>query len=116
MDVEAALLAAIAAHPDEDMPRLAYADWLDEHGRPVRAEFIRVRCAVKHLENLPAEEQRPRVHLWRRNNELLENHRRDLLGPLGDDLTYFAAVFDRGFVTQLTVTAALFLKHVDAIL
>src|SRR5437763_126594 len=115
MDDEAALLAAIAAHPDEDTPRLAYADWLDEHGRPIRAEFIRVQCAVKHLEQLPAAEQRPHVHVWRRQNELLEQHRRDLLGSLGDDLTYFDAVFDRGFLTELTLTAALFLKHIDAI-
>jgi uncharacterized protein (TIGR02996 family) len=28
---EDALLAAIREHPDEDTPRLAYADWLDEH-------------------------------------------------------------------------------------
>lgn len=48
---EHALLAAIIAHPDEDTPRLVYADWLDEHadslsGRDpaeirARAEFIR---------------------------------------------------------------------------
>jgi uncharacterized protein (TIGR02996 family) len=44
MTDEAALLAAILAHPDEDTPRLMYADWLDEHGRPERAEFIRIQC------------------------------------------------------------------------
>jgi uncharacterized protein (TIGR02996 family) len=37
-----ALLAAIVAHPDEDTPRLMYADWLDENGDPARAEFIRL--------------------------------------------------------------------------
>lgn len=31
---ESALLAAIAAHPDEDTPRLMYADWLDENDQP----------------------------------------------------------------------------------
>jgi uncharacterized protein (TIGR02996 family) len=36
-----ALLAAIRAHPDEDTPRLVYADWLDENGSPARARFIR---------------------------------------------------------------------------
>ncbi|MBY0513340.1 MAG: TIGR02996 domain-containing protein [Gemmataceae bacterium] len=115
MDVEEGLLAAITAHPTEDTPRLVYADWLEENGQPVRAEFIRVQCAVKHLEELPAEKQRPHVHLWRRNQELLDHHRRDLLGPLGDDLTYFDAVFDRGFLTQLTVSLPLFLKHAAAI-
>src|SRR4051812_5383520 len=37
-----ALLAAIAEAPDDDAPRLVYADWLEEHGDDARAEFIRV--------------------------------------------------------------------------
>lgn len=28
---EAGLLADICAHPDEDGPRLIYADWLEDH-------------------------------------------------------------------------------------
>lgn len=53
---EAALLAAIIACPDEDTPRLIYADWLDEHqpdptpspapGPSARAEYIRVQCRL----------------------------------------------------------------------
>ncbi len=39
-----ALLAAIASNPDDDLPRLVYADWLDEHGDGERAEFIRLQC------------------------------------------------------------------------
>ena len=39
-----ALFSAILAEPDADMPRLMYADWLDEHGQPERAEFIRIQC------------------------------------------------------------------------
>ena len=31
-------VAAIAASPDDDLPRLVFADWLDEHGDPDRAE------------------------------------------------------------------------------
>ncbi len=45
----AALLAAIAAHPVEDVPRLAYADWLTENGRPEEGEFIRVQCRLASL-------------------------------------------------------------------
>jgi uncharacterized protein (TIGR02996 family) len=41
-----ALIAAILANPDEDTPRLMYADWLDEHGEAPRAEFIRVQCEL----------------------------------------------------------------------
>jgi uncharacterized protein (TIGR02996 family) len=39
-----ALLAAIIANPDDDTPRLVYADWLQENGQPERAEFIRLQC------------------------------------------------------------------------
>jgi uncharacterized protein (TIGR02996 family) len=43
---EQALLAAIWADPHDDTPRLVYADWLDEHGQPDRAEFVRVQCEL----------------------------------------------------------------------
>ncbi len=39
-----ALLRSILENPADDAPRLVYADWLDDHGEPVRAEFIRVQC------------------------------------------------------------------------
>ena len=32
MDERRALLLAAIAHPEEDTPRLALADWLQEHG------------------------------------------------------------------------------------
>jgi uncharacterized protein (TIGR02996 family) len=44
-----ALEAAVIARADEDTPRLAYADWLDDHGDPVRAEWIRVQCRLADL-------------------------------------------------------------------
>ncbi|AMV25498.1 hypothetical protein VT84_13955 [Gemmata sp. SH-PL17] len=37
------LLAAVLAHPDEDTPRLMYADELDAQGQHERAEFIRLQ-------------------------------------------------------------------------
>ncbi len=36
-----ALLKAILEAPDEDVPRLVYADWLQENGLGARADFIR---------------------------------------------------------------------------
>jgi len=39
---EAALLHAVCLHPEDDTPRLIYADWLEERGDP-RSEFIRVQ-------------------------------------------------------------------------
>jgi uncharacterized protein (TIGR02996 family) len=44
---ERALLNAIIAAPDDDLPRLVYADWLEEHDRAERAEFIRVQCELR---------------------------------------------------------------------
>ena len=42
-------LATIIAHPEDDAPRLVYADWLEERGDEVsvaRSEFIRVQCEL----------------------------------------------------------------------
>ena len=39
-----AFLRAIFDAPDDDTPRLVYADFLDDHGFPDRAELIRVQC------------------------------------------------------------------------
>ncbi len=46
MSEPAAFLAAIAAAPHDDTPRLIFADWLEEQGQPERAEFIRVQCEL----------------------------------------------------------------------
>jgi uncharacterized protein (TIGR02996 family) len=45
------LLAAIRAHPEEDTPRLMFADWLEEHGDEVRAEFVRLQCELARLDS-----------------------------------------------------------------
>jgi len=49
MTEASAFLKAILATPDDDLPRLVYADWLDEHSHPERAEFIRVQCELSRL-------------------------------------------------------------------
>ncbi|MBA4188419.1 MAG: hypothetical protein C0467_10480 [Planctomycetaceae bacterium] len=43
-----ALLDAIFDNPDDDTPRLVYADWLQEHDQENYAQFIRLQCAVAH--------------------------------------------------------------------
>lgn len=48
-----ALLASILDRPDDDLPRLVFADWLDEQGNEsdaARAAFIRVGCEIAELE------------------------------------------------------------------
>jgi uncharacterized protein (TIGR02996 family) len=50
-----ALLHAIGEHPEEDTPRLMYADWLEENGEPERADFVRVQVELGRLDlNDPA--------------------------------------------------------------
>lgn len=44
-----AFIAAIIANPADDLPRLVYADWLDDRGDP-RGEFIRVQVELAGLE------------------------------------------------------------------
>jgi uncharacterized protein (TIGR02996 family) len=65
-----ALLAAIIADPNDDLPRLAMADWLDENGQPHRAEFIRLQLELAPLSEDDAQ--------WReldaRAGELLRKH------------------------------------------
>src|SRR5262245_25219775 len=46
MSDESAFLAAVIANPDDDAPRLIYADWLDENGDSERAELIRLQCQL----------------------------------------------------------------------
>lgn len=41
-----ALLAVILSDPADDLPRLCFADWLDENGESERAEFIRVQVEL----------------------------------------------------------------------
>lgn len=110
MSDEDALLGAIAAHPDDDTVRLAYADWLDEHDRPIRAEFIRVQIEVARVETLPRIELNKHVALFRRQHELLDIHRAELLGPL-KALPAEYVEFRRGFVSEVNAPVGTFLEH-----
>ena len=38
------LLSGVKESPEDDTPRLVLADFLEEHGDPDRAEFIRIQC------------------------------------------------------------------------
>lgn len=43
------ILQAIAEEPHEDLHRLVLADWLDEQGHPLRAEFIRLSLQLARM-------------------------------------------------------------------
>jgi uncharacterized protein (TIGR02996 family) len=53
MNDEAAFMAAILAAPDDDAPRLVFADWLDERGDR-RAEWIRLTVRRDQLTRGPS--------------------------------------------------------------
>jgi uncharacterized protein (TIGR02996 family) len=118
-----AFLAAILAEPDADVHRLVYADWLDEHGDPDRAEFIRVQCAVAIdplAHNPPPSNPRCACSLCtlrRRERALLTSHQvdwrmRDLPGmPFGNWVTDFR----RGFVAEVTLSCDQWMRHGPAL-
>src|SRR5262249_17976263 len=95
-----ALLQAIQAAPDDDLPRLVYADWLVEHDQPEYAEFIRAQCA---LAPLPECDSRRPV-LIRRAAELLHWHGYRFL-QLDHPQVVRGITFDRGFVEQIEIPA-----------
>ena len=79
MTEEAAFLTAVCERPDDDAPRLIFADWLEERGDP-RGEFIRVQCILSRM----AEGDKRRPALRGRERELLELHREEWETPLRD--------------------------------
>jgi len=88
-----ALLAAVLAAPDDDAPRLIYADWLDERGQPERAAFIRLQVEQARLSK-----HDPRaVVLAVRAGRLFDRHGADWVAELPrlDGITW--TDFDRGF-------------------
>ncbi len=100
MTDDAAFLAAIADRPDDDLPRLVFADYLDEHGDAARAEFIRVQCELATLSRTDA-----RVPaLTEREEELLAAHKKRWELPNVGRQT-----FRRGFVEVVDTTADRFL-------
>jgi uncharacterized protein (TIGR02996 family) len=98
-------LEDVQEHPQDDAPRLSYADWLDEHGEHPLAEFIRVQCRlarlpVNHLGILELEQ---------REQELLAEHEREWVGDLADIADWWT--FRRGFVEEVSTTVEHFLAH-----
>lgn len=119
-------LAAIRADPKDDTHRLVAADWLDEHGEPERAEFIRVQVAAPRgftqLSNIPHHQCHRGTLLARwvgfgtvqmpRGAAALA---KSLLPP-PDPSEHCEVSFRRGFLSRVHVTAGWWLSHGDAIL
>jgi uncharacterized protein (TIGR02996 family) len=99
-----AFVQDIVAHPEDDAPRLIFADWLEEQGDSAshaRAELIRVQYA---LAELPAGDLR-RPPLEQRQRDLLLAHEEQWTAPLRE-LGIPAWQFRRGFVERIRVHPA----------
>ncbi len=65
----AAFLAAIRETPDDDTPRLVYADWLEDQDDQHRAEFIRLQCRLARLDPDDLERQDLQERVWAMERE-----------------------------------------------
>ncbi len=106
-------LDAIRADVDDDTPRLVFADWLQENGDEERAELIRLQCASErapagHPDN--AERHRRIEVLFHAN---WDRWTRGLPHWVRRDR--FIHSFIRGFIAEVSMTAARFAKDGEAV-
>jgi uncharacterized protein (TIGR02996 family) len=105
---EQAFLEAILERPDDDTPRLIFADWLEERGDPssaARAEFIRVQCILAG-ERLPPRRQ---AELTRREQQILNDWDEEWVRPLHRLVKNWE--FHRGFIHYVGLSMEKFLTH-----
>jgi uncharacterized protein (TIGR02996 family) len=89
------MVDAIVEAPDDDGPRLVYADWLTEQQRPL-GEFITLQ--VQRARGRVSKEARAR------EDELLASHRKELLGPFDAVVARSGLRFERGFLVTARAT------------
>ena len=94
-------VAAIAAAPEDDLPRLVFADWLDEHGEPERAEFIRAQCVW-----MSSQDYDEREKLGSRAAELVRENWQHWFGPLLQSLNGSPDT-DRKYAVDISHTAGM---------
>jgi len=115
MSADEGFLDAILASPEDNAPRLVYADWLEENGRPERAALIRVQ-----IELATTPDYLPRWSVLKtRERALLEAYQAEWLRPLEhirddagkDDSKRWT--FKRGFVAHAVLAAPTFVRHAE---
>jgi uncharacterized protein (TIGR02996 family) len=103
-------LEAILENPDDDTPRLIYADWLEERGdlaSAARAEFIRVQCAL--TKRHPPD---PRHALLKqREEELIDQNSWIWARPIRRLVRCWT--FRRGFIEEVTMEPSQFCACAD---
>src|SRR3954452_5753909 len=97
----------IRESPADDLPRLIYADWLEDDGQPERAEFIRLQI---HLARADEDASPPR--LWSRERELLRQHGDAWRSPLSSWVRGWLT-FRRGFPHEYNGTASALFRGDD---
>ncbi|HEY1190358.1 MAG TPA: TIGR02996 domain-containing protein [Gemmata sp.] len=103
------LLAAIFEHPDEDTPRLMFADWLQENGAPDRGQFVRLQVEGAHAEPLS-----PKARKYEgAAQKLLDRHAGAWTEHLADRAIGWR--FARGFIEHVGVNAATFARDAAAL-
>src|SRR5262249_8912533 len=95
-----AFLRDIVEHPEDDAPRLVYADWLTDHGNEADrdlAEFIRVQCELERTAPRGATRER----LLARESELLEEYGNEWRKQLPEWMRHRSTSFERGFPARV---------------
>jgi uncharacterized protein (TIGR02996 family) len=62
---ETAFLQSVIENPDDDAPRLIFADWLEEHGMAAKAAFVRLEVEFSRLPKSSGRFDELRDELWR---------------------------------------------------
>jgi uncharacterized protein (TIGR02996 family) len=108
----AALLRAVLVDPADDAPRLVYADWLEEHGEPGHAAFIRGQVRLAQ----PETRTDPRLRRDAALEEAVLRQDAARYGSLPDNLWVAGDWgWDRGFVRTARLPAAALLAHAAAL-
>src|SRR4051794_41145708 len=94
-----AFLRAIFDVPEDDLPRLVYADFLEENGEPDRAALVRVQVEAAGLVKQGA--VRGLSELRGRESELLDRLHPELRDWQPGDRD--RVLYDRGFLTERRV-------------
>jgi uncharacterized protein (TIGR02996 family) len=106
------LLQTIIQNPDDDTPRLIYADWLEDNGNQPRAEFIRAQCECARLFRA-GKEIRQALDMRAKYADLLRKHEKEWVGEFPNKAQSWS--FARGFIEYVAVEAGNFLKYADDI-
>src|SRR5262245_9968427 len=120
MSDEQLLFRAVCEHPEEDTPRLVFADWLDEQGGEAnadRAAYIRPAIELEnHGGEHRAREDATTAKLRKREQVLLKKYRRRWEAPLvgkGGVLygEHLFTNFDRGFISRTGASAGVIVER-----